>query len=151
MIEAIILDTTPLGLITGRQDKNEPRACRNWAVTAITSAVTMYVPEIADYEVRRELIRAGKTAGIGRLDAFLSLATYLELGTPTMRLAAKLWAQARKAGLATADPAALDGDVIVAAQALSLYLSDQSFIVATDNVRHLSRFVSAKRWQDITF
>lgn len=149
MISAIVLDTTPLGLMTGRQDRAEPHACRTWAMQVLASGVSLYVPEIADYEVRRELIRSGKTAGIERLNVFLTLATFLPLTTPTMRLAAELWAQARNSGTPTAAPDALDGDVIVAAQALSLSLSDENFIVATENVRHLSRFVPARRWQDI--
>ena len=31
----------------------------------------MIVPAVADYEVRRELIRAGKVAAIARLDEFI--------------------------------------------------------------------------------
>ena len=109
------------------------------------------MPEIADYEVRRELLRAGKTAGIDRLNAFISYATYLPLTTASMRIAAQLWADARNTGVATADAAALDGDVIVVAQAISLNSSEQNFVVATENVRHLSRFVPAKPWQEINF
>ena len=45
-----------------------------------------------------------------------------------------------------ADPA-LDGDVILAAQAATL---DRARVIdATTNVRHLSRFVPAKLWADI--
>jgi hypothetical protein len=47
--------------------------------------------------------------------------------------------------LPTADSKALDGDVILAAQALAV-----NGIVATENVDHLSRFVSTKHWRDIT-
>ena len=151
VIEAIILDSTPLGLITGRQDRIAPHDCRNWAIKALSLGIALYVPEIADYEVRRELIRAGKTAGINRLNAFLSLATYLPITTEAMRIAAQLWADARNTGNPTADVAALDGDVIVAAQALTLNSEEQNFIVASQNVRHLSRFVPAKPWQEINF
>ena len=72
---------------------------------------------------------------------------YLPLTTAAMRLAAGLWAQARRGGYPTAPDPALDGDVILAAQALSLGVP---VIVATDNVAHLSRFVTADLWQNIT-
>jgi len=64
------------------------------------------LPEIADYEVRRELLRAGKVAGIGRLDELKSRLTYLPISTLVMLLAADFWAEARKRGRPTADPKA---------------------------------------------
>jgi hypothetical protein len=63
-----------------------------------------------------------------------------------MRWAAELWAQARQGGYPTAPDPALDGDVILAAQALSLGVP---VVVATANVAHLSRFVPADVWQNI--
>jgi hypothetical protein len=51
---------------------------------------------------------------------------------------------ARKRGKPTADLKELDGDVILAAQALQV-----DAIVATENVGHLSLFVEAKHWKDI--
>lgn len=73
------------------------------------------VPEIADYEVRRELIRAKKREGIERLNALIKQLDYLAITTPAMRKAAEYWAQARRQGRPLAADAALDGDVILAA------------------------------------
>jgi hypothetical protein len=42
---------------------------------------------------------------------------------------------------------ALDGDVILAGQAMTLPISD--VLIATTNVGHLSRFVPAETWQNI--
>jgi hypothetical protein len=66
-----------------------------------------------------------------------------------LRLAAKLWAQARNAGIPTADPKELDCDVLIAAQALSLDVSPAELVIATTNVGHLARFVPAALWANI--
>ena len=108
----------------------------------------MVVPEIADYEVRRELTRARRVAGIARLDALIARVEYLAIETSAMRKAAQFWAEARQRGQPTASDAALDGDVILAAQAATLNRS--GVVVATTNTRHLSRFVPAELWTDMS-
>ena len=60
-----------------------------------------------------------------------------------MRNAATLWASVRQEGQPTADPQALDGDVILSAQALSMGYSPNELVAATTNVGHLSRLVTA--------
>jgi hypothetical protein len=61
-----------------------------------------------------------------------------------------LWAQVRQQGLPTADPSALDGDVILAAQTLiTKQQRQQEIIIATTKVGHLSRFTIAQDWQTI--
>ncbi|MEG4216815.1 hypothetical protein QUA27_15595 [Microcoleus sp. Pol14C6] len=105
------------------------------------------LPEIADYEVRRELIRAGKTAGIRRLDELKSQIPYRPLTTEVMLLAAQLWADSRKRGRPTAEPNALDWDVILAAQAILEASEGNEVVIATTNVGHLSQFIAAREWQ----
>ncbi len=70
---------------------------------------------------------------------------YQPITTDIMMKAAELWAYARKIGRPTADPQALDGDVILAAQAQHV-----KGVVATENVDHLSLFVEAAHWKDLT-
>ena len=96
--------------------------------------VRIGIPEIADYEVRRELLRAGKMRGIERLDALLETFEYLPLSTVVMRDAALLWADIRKRGRPTADPKALDADVILATQARRMDAAE--VVVGTTNVQH---------------
>ena len=68
----------------------------------------------------------------------------------TMLRAAQLWAEARRRGRPTADAAALDVDVILAAQAQLLAEElREEVVVVTTNARHLAQFVDARRWQEI--
>ena len=107
------------------------------------------IPEIADYEVRRELLRAGKEQGIKRLDALKSLLAYAPITTPVMLRAAAFWASARKMGRQSADDTSLDADMILAAQAATLGDRDD-VMIATTNIRHLALFASARAWREIS-
>jgi len=49
----------------------------------------------------------------------------------------------------TADPKALDGDVILAAQAISLGFPPSQFIIATTNPGHITRYAPADLWTNI--
>jgi len=114
-----------------------------------------FVPEIADYELRRELVRHGNVTAIARLEAFNAgvSGTYLPLTTPEVRLAAALWARVRNQGKTTAPLEALDGDALIAAQADLLDLSAfglSSVVVATANAGHLSALTGAALWSDIS-
>ncbi len=69
-------------------------------------------------------------------------------GTPEA-LACQQWAVVRTGGQPTAAYEALDGDSILAAQALLAVGSGDVVTIATDNVGHLGRFVDAKTWTAI--
>jgi predicted nucleic acid-binding protein len=145
----VLLDAGPLGLVTHpRVEQNREAAL--WLRGLLSAGVPVLVPEISDYEVRRELLRAGRTRGIDRLDRLAGDLGYLPLTTEAMRLAARFWADARKQGQPTASDESLDADVILAAQAAVLNEdTDEGVVVATTNPRHLSRFVDARLWRDI--
>lgn len=148
MSQAVLLDAGPLGLVTNPRRSPQSAACAAWLQSLVTAGVRVVIPEIADYEVRRELLRARKTAGIERLDALAGLLEYLPITTPAMRQAAAFWATARQQGQPTAGDQTIDGDMILAAQGLAIGAA--GVVIATTNVGHLSRFVTAKPWQDIT-
>ena len=147
MSRTILLDSGPLGLVTNPGASPLAAACGRWVVDMIGSGSSVAVPEIADYEVRRELIRARRTAGIARLDAFIGQVEFLPIETAAMRRAASFWAEARQQGRPTAPDPALDADVILAAQAATLERTD--VIIATTNPKHLARYVAAELWTDI--
>lgn len=147
MSRIVLLDSGPLGLVTNPGGSKQAVECGRWLQQIVACGATVMVPEIADYEVRRELLRARRTRGIARLDALIARIDYLAITTETMRQAAKYWADARQQGRPTAVDPALDGDVILAAQAATLNRADT--LVATTNVGHLSRYVQAALWSDI--
>lgn len=70
--------------------------------------MSVYVPEIADYELRRELLRIKSSRSITRLDQLKVRLNYAPITTEAMLNAAELWAAARHAGKPTADEKALD-------------------------------------------
>ena len=136
----VILDSGPLGLVTNPKKTPETVAAAQWVFDMEAAGHRFIVPAVADYEVRRELIRAGKTNGIARLNTFNAAEPdrFLSVTDAALLLGADLWAQARNAGTATADPKELDGDVLIAAQALDMGLPATDFIIATVNVGHLA-------------
>jgi predicted nucleic acid-binding protein len=150
MSKTIILDSGPLGMVTNPRAKSEEtNACKAWFADILQKGYTIVIPEIADYEVRRELIRTENLRSIAQLDQLEQTFVYLPITTEMMLQAARLWAIARQTGQPTADPKALDGDVILAAQVMLAGFDDQT-IVATTNVSHIARFVPADDWPNIT-
>ena len=142
MAEIVILDTGPLGRIAHPRANVEIAA---WLERLLESGAVVVVPEIADYELRRNLPLEGLLTSVARLDQLKAALTYLPITTQVMLRAAELWAEARRGGIPTAAVHELDGDAILAAQALQV-----GGVVATENVGHLSRFVEARNWTEIS-
>lgn len=147
MTRHIFLDSHPLGALSHPQPEI---AILRWLTDCRLAGHIVCVPEVIDYEIRRELLRAGKFVGIRNLDALKATLRFVPITSKAMLLAADLWASSRQSGLPTGDPKKLDIDVILAAQALTLGLPTNEIIVATSNVSHISRFVPAELWNNIT-
>jgi predicted nucleic acid-binding protein len=149
MNHLILLDSAPLGMITNPSASPQNLACANWLKGLLAKGYMVFIPEIADYEIRRELIRANKTQGLNRLDLLKLNLNYLPITTEIMLKAAEFWGFARNQGKPTASNLALDGDVILAAQAFSLENNVDEVVIATTNVKHLNLFVKAMEWKKI--
>lgn len=147
----IFLDSGTLGMVSNPRGKPRAVLCRQWVRDLLAARVRVYVPEIADYEIRRELLRCGATAGIRRLDQVKATLDYAPISTDVMLREAELWADVRRAGRPTAPDDALDGDCILSAQALLAPGPGDTVTVASDNVGHLSRFpgIDARLWESI--
>jgi hypothetical protein len=144
----VVLDSTPLGLLADPRQRPNPVACRHWALALLAAGHRVIMPEIADYEIRRELLRARRSSSVSELDSLRSWIEYLPIATRAMKRAAELWALARQTGRQTAGNNTIDADMILIAQAESL--ADPNTIIATTNVGHLSSFFPADLWTKIT-
>lgn len=147
MSDAVVLDSGPLGLLAHTRATTQTLACRIWLTALVAAERTVIIPEIADYEVRRELLRLKRNRAVERLDRLAAQLHYLPLSTPAMHKAAALWAAARQIGQPTAGDKTIDADMILIGQALTIGRLD--VVVATTNVGHLGRYVPAEHWQNI--
>lgn len=145
MADHYLLDTGPLGLLA----HNRPAVripIQNWVTQKLSAGANIYISEVADYEVRRELlrlIRVGQmpASRLQRLDQLQALCSYLPVSTAAWQRAAELWAEARMQGQPTAAPAALDADVLIAAQAEAV-----SATVVTNNASHIGQWAPVLNW-----
>lgn len=144
MPDVVLLDAGPLGIASHPRPSADILA---WMSRLFAAGVSLLIPEIADYEVRRELLRANRLRGVQRLDDLKTRLGYLPITTDSMLRAAQLWADARRHGRPTASDASLDADVILAAQALTIV--GKTVMVASSNPKHVGRFVAADLWQNV--
>jgi predicted nucleic acid-binding protein len=144
------IDSSPVGILSSPLANPEAIRCQEWLATLIANGHRVFTSEICDYEVRRELLRLGKTASVARLDAFILLVEFMPINRGTLLRAAQLWAEARRRGRPIAEATGLDADVILAAQAQLLAEElREPVVVVTMNARHLAQFMDARRWQEI--
>ena len=141
MTRSIILDTGPLGKIAHPRPNQE---VADWLRRVLASGDLVIIPEIADYELRRNMLLEGMESSLKRLDKLKDRLLYMPLTTSIMIKAAEFWAAARKQGRPRGAPDALDGDAILWAQA-----HEAGAVIATENVGHFSWFPEAKHWREI--
>jgi hypothetical protein len=84
----VLLDAGPLGMVTNPRATPQTDAVASWLEELVRRGTEIVVPEIADYEVRRELLRAGKRRGLAWLDA---LKAYARVGHLAQFVEARLW------------------------------------------------------------
>lgn len=149
MTTFVLLDSGPTGLITNPADSLETVECRRWMQQLIAHDIVVALPEIADYEIRRELLRARKPRGLRSLDRLKDSTRYLALDTTIMLQAAVFWALARQQGRPTARENDIDRDMILAVTAWAVSQTGDTATIATTSVRHVSLFADARLWSGI--
>ena len=110
--------------------------------------IGLRVPEICDYEIRRNLILENLDKSIRKLNKFRKTDRLIFFNSDTMMIASEIWAEIRKQGNPTENKDNLDGDVILAAQACQLKRYYELVIVLTTNAKDLAKFnyLNLKIW-----
>ena len=149
----VIIDSGVLFTLISTSKVKEVTDCQDWFYYLLSRSALVVTSAICNYEVKRELIRRNKVPELDNLNQLKTLIDFLPVDEATLELAAELWAEARNKGLPTADDLSLDADVIICAQyqLLAEKYPGRYVVIATTNVKHLSRFSEAKKWQEIEF
>lgn len=145
----IVLDSGVLGIVSHPDPSDDSIACTKWMLGHILQGNPIVIPEIVDYEIRREYTRRNNQRALRKLDSLYNYTEYLPIITEATRKAGELWAWARNSGHITAPMHDLNADVILAAQVSVAVTEAEAKIIATTNVRHLAPFADARLWRDI--
>lgn len=152
----VFIDSGVLGILTNPNNIDEANECKQWLYGLLAKGVYICSSDLCDYEVRRSLILAShrkpEIRGIQNLDNFREVITFLEPTSVLLKQASSVWASARIQGIPTANEKNLDVDIIICThyQMLQEEFPGRYIVIATTNVKHLSRFAEAKVWRSIT-
>ena len=151
MDQFALLDAGPLGLACCNPSQPKVIRCETWLGGLQSAGAIILIPAIAEYEVRRELLRSRATAKLSRLAGLCRRFDSLDITREALERAAEFWAILRQAGRPTAGDEALDADAILAGMAATLGQPGDSVVIATTNVKHLARSpgIDARQWDTI--
>lgn len=142
-VDRVVLDAGPLSKIAHPRRFDRITA---WFERVVMAGYQVVIAGITDYEVRRGLLRIPAHRQLRELDILKQDALYVPITDAAMQTAARVWAEARRAGRPFTSDDRLDGDAILVAQVRAL--GDLSgVVVVTENVRHLAPFVPAVHWE----
>ena len=155
MTKVVLLDSGPLGMYANPKKSPRNELCRQRVNALLVAGDQVKVPGIAEYEVRRELqllqLSSPAPNRMTRFDVVIGTLGVIPLTGDVMQRAAVLWAEARRKGIVTAPREALDGDVILVAQALVETAKGDHVEIATSNSRDLGKlYPHVLNWDDLT-
>ena len=141
----VLLDTGPLGLVTNPKRSPTSMACAQWLQALVTANRRVIIPKLPTTNYAANCCGQTSSRVAARCsDTAPRVPPDYNRGDAQ---AAEILVQARQLGQPTAGDNTLDGDMILAAQATTLGVSN--VVIATTNVGHLSRFAPAELWQSI--
>ncbi|MBD1912873.1 MULTISPECIES: nucleic acid-binding protein [unclassified Leptolyngbya] len=139
-------------------DSPKTKECKQWFEARQDESFLFGIPEICDYECRREYFQNRSIVSIQRLDKLTQRTdrlVYWRLTTGIVHKAAQLWGEARNKGIVLADKKSLDGDVLLIATAINIVEeTEEKVIIATTDESDLSNFNNRRlvslSWEKIT-
>ncbi len=153
----VFIDSGVLGILANPNKTGEASDCEQWLYSLLSKGVYICSSDLCDYEVRRSLVLASEKKpelkSINNLDELREIISFIPVTSTLLEKAAYIWASARSQGIPTADDKSLDVDIIICThwKMLNEEFPGRYTVIATTNVKHLSRFAEAKTWRDIKF
>lgn len=151
----VFIDSGILGILSAPNKVGEAKNCEEWPYTLLSRGVYVCSSELCDNEIRRSLIlesqKKNNLNSIENLNELREIISFLPITSILLEKAACIWASARSQGIPTADNKSLDIDIIISAhyQMLREEYPSRHIVIATTNVKHLSRFTQAQTWEEI--
>jgi hypothetical protein len=159
----VFLDTNVLGLLAKPtksfdESSNESYRVQQWFYGLKSRSVRTVTSALCDYEFRRGLLEPSAKAnelapGVIELEGLFNtgMLEFIPVSREDSILAAQMWVDAQADGRPTSDKKKIDIDVIISAQCLILQQErpGRKVIMATTNIKHISRYCEAANWQDI--
>lgn len=152
----VFLDSGVIGLLSNPNKRDRAIACEDWLYGLFAKGVYVVSSDICDYEVRRNLVLESmrfekRLQPLTYLDELHDFIDFLPVTSKILISASDVWAKSRLQGQAMSNGASIDVDAIICAhwELLKEEFPSRYVVVATTNVRHLSRFTEAFDWESI--
>ncbi|YAF97653.1 MAG: type II toxin-antitoxin system VapC family toxin [Nodularia sp. CChRGM 3473] len=151
----VLIDSGVLGILVNPNKVGETSDCEQWLYSLLSQGVYICSSDLCDYEVRRSLILETKhkphLQSLENLNDLREIIDFLPVSSSLLIQASSLWASARSQGIPTADNKSLDIDIIICSQwqELKQEFPGRYVVIATTNVKHLSRFAEAHTWRNV--
>jgi predicted nucleic acid-binding protein len=151
----IFLDSGVIGLLCNPNPHPEAIAITRWFERMLCRGAYIISSTICDYEVRRGLrlssLQGGSTEGINKLNLFQEVIEFIPVTLEIADMSAELWAESKQQGKSTAQSNSLDADIVICAsyRVWKSTYPGREIVIATTNVKHLSRFANALEWSEI--
>jgi hypothetical protein len=152
----VFLDSGVIGLLSNPNKRDQVLACENWLYGLLAKGIYVVSSDICDYEVRRNLVLESmrfekRSQPLAALDELHEFVEFLPVTPQVLMAASDIWAKSRLQGQAMSNGMSIDVDAIICAhwELLKEEFPSRYVVVATTNVRHLSRFTEAFEWESI--
>jgi predicted nucleic acid-binding protein len=144
MKRVALIDSGPLNEIVKPQPSVD---VSRWLKFIDEKRIAIRVPEIIDYELRREIVLQcligtnDSYKSLHKLNKYRQTKRFISINpSVTLTDACEIWAKLREKGQGTSDNKNIDVDVILAAQAISMKNDFDEVIIVTGNLSDIQRF-----------